>query len=119
MLSYKEYPGWTKSQYFKLALNGGDEVSMGCRVALDDMPKVYIISESAAVFGQDAVPPPVTPGGLTKNGADYLVLMADHVRLEKEAQFFAKIRSMSITEELHVTLPELQIANSEISATTR
>ena len=79
------------------------------------MPKVFIISENAAVFGQDAVPPPVASGGLTKKGADYLVLMADHVRLEKEAQFLAKIRSMSIAEE-HVTLPELQIANSKISS---
>ena len=89
---------------------------MGYRVTLDDVLKVFIISESAAVFGQDAVPPPVATGGLTKKRADYLVRMADHVRLEKKAQFLAKIRSMSIAKEEHVTHPELQIANSKISA---
>ena len=74
------------------------------------------LSDSAAFFGNNQVPPPVAPGGLTKKRADYLIRMADHVRTDMEAQFMAKIRSFATVEEEHGVLAEIQPTSSGISA---
>ena len=95
---FKEHPGWTKFHYYKLQSNNSGGVVMECRVGKNDVPIVYTLIETEAVFGDQLEPPPVAPGGLTKKRSDYLVKMSEYAKHDKGPQFLASIRACLTAE---------------------
>ena len=99
MLHFKEFPGWTKFQYYKLQSNNSGGVVMECRAERNDVPKLYTLTETEAFFGGQLVPTPVAPGGLTRKRSDYLLKMSEYAKNNKESLFLETIRACPIVTE--------------------